>query len=277
MKQIEEVIPVSQQISFETYRGSAAENYEKYFVPVIGAPLAADLIAHAAPRPDERVLDLACGTGVVARLAAARLGPDASIVGIDINPDMVAVARATNPNGSLDFRQASAEQLPCPDESVDLVLCSLGAQFFPDRHVALTEVRRVLAPGGRLALNGPGPIPEIFAMLEAALSRHVSADAAAFLRRVFSLHEPAEVRELLTTAGFQDVDATATVRTLQLPAPRAFVWQYLHSTPLAAAVANLDDRRRVALEHEVTEGWQQHICDGQLQLHLGVTVATARR
>ena len=89
----------SQPISFEAYGGSAPENYEQYFVPVIGTPLATDLVDVAALRPGERVLDVACGTGVVARLAAERIGATGTVAGIDINPGMLGVARSVTPAG----------------------------------------------------------------------------------------------------------------------------------------------------------------------------------
>lgn len=88
---------MAQQISFETYRGNAAENYERYFVPSIGGPLAAELVDLAGLREGERVVDIACGTGVVTRLAAERVGADGAVVGVDINPGMLAVARAAAP------------------------------------------------------------------------------------------------------------------------------------------------------------------------------------
>jgi ubiquinone/menaquinone biosynthesis C-methylase UbiE len=273
----EEAIRVSQPITFETYGGSAPENYEKYFVPAIGAPLATDLVDLAAPTSGERVLDLACGTGVVARLAARRVGPDGTVTGIDINPGMLAVARAASPEAGIQWHEASADQLPCTDESIDVVLCSLGAPFFPDRPAALRDARRVLVPGGRLALNAPGPIPPIFAILEEAIARHAGPSAARFIRTVFSLDDAAAIREALSTAGFSDVDTTPTTRTLHLPTPREFLWQYVHSTPLAAAAASMDSEQRAALERDVVEGWQPLTTDGRLRLRLDLTIATTRR
>lgn len=148
---------MSHQVSFETYLGSAPKNYEKYFVPIIGAPLAADLVEVAAPGQGERVLDVACGTGVVARLAAERVGTAGAVVAIDINPGMLAVARAAAPaKVAIDWQEANAQQLPFLDESFDVALCSLGLPFFPERAAALREMRRVLVPGGRIAFNVPG-------------------------------------------------------------------------------------------------------------------------
>ena len=134
--------------------GSAAELYQRYAVPAITSLWAADLIDRAAPRPGERVLDVACGTGVVARLAAERMG-SGRVVGLDINAGMLAVARGLNPGAgpSIEWYEGSALTMPFPDASFDLCTCQLGLQFFPDRPAAMHEMLRVLQPGGRVALS----------------------------------------------------------------------------------------------------------------------------
>src|SRR5687767_11990931 len=100
---------------FEAYGGSAPENYERYFVPAIGRPLAEDLTETADLRPGERVLDVACGTGVVARLAAERVGAGGTVAGLDLNPGMLAVARAiTPPQLTIVWHHGSAEAMPLP-------------------------------------------------------------------------------------------------------------------------------------------------------------------
>jgi ubiquinone/menaquinone biosynthesis C-methylase UbiE len=130
------------------YLGNAAEKYEHYFVPAIAAPLAADLVARAALRPGERVVDIACGTGVVTRLAAQRVGVAETVAGVDVNAGMLAVGRAAAPAGmAIDWYEASAEDLPLPDEAFDVALCQLALQFFADKPAALREMRRVLTPG----------------------------------------------------------------------------------------------------------------------------------
>jgi hypothetical protein len=138
-------------------------------------------------------------------------------------------------------------------------------------------LRRVLAPGGRLLVNVPGPTPALFAELEAALACHVGPDGAGFVREVFSLHDPAELRELLSGAGFEQVKARSNVVALRLAAPEDFLWQYVHSTPLAAAITRLDEERRGALEREVVGAWQPFTDDGTLILQLGITTASARK
>lgn len=259
------------------YGGDAPANYERFFVPAIGAPLATDLVRRAALRPGERVLDVACGTGVVARLAARQVGDTGSVAGLDPNPGMLAVARSvTPPDLSIAWHEAGAEAMPLPDAAFDVVLCQMGLQFVEDRSAALRESRRVLARDGRLLLNLPGPTPRIFAVMADALARHVAAGAAGFVHHVFSLHDEAAIRDLVGGAGFRDVVVQADDVVLRLPPPGEFLWQYVHGTPLAGAVAPLDDARREALERDVVAGWREFVEDGALVLEARVVVATAR-
>lgn len=260
------------------YGGSLPENYERFFVPAIGAPLAADLVRLAALRPGERVLDVACGTGVVARLAARQVGDAGSVAGLDVNPGMLAVARATAPpDSSITWHEASAEAMPLPDASFDVVLCQMGLQFMPDKPAALREMRRVLAPSGHLILSVPGPTPRLFALMGEALARHVGAEAAGFVDHVFSLHDTAEIQDLVSAAGFRDVSVQSDVKSLRLPAPEEFLWQYVHSTPLAGVVAQADEGRLGSLERDVVAKWQEFVEEDGLVLQARVVVATAQK
>src|ERR1700722_8583613 len=140
--------PMSQQGQWQV-AGSAPEVYERELVPAVFRPWAPILVDLAHPRPGERVVDVACGTGVVARIVAARVGPKGTVVGVDLNPGMLSVARSavsTDPRASapVQWQEASADKLPFPDGSFDIVYCQLGLQFFVDRAAALCEMRRVL-------------------------------------------------------------------------------------------------------------------------------------
>src|SRR5215203_237449 len=228
-----EATPMSQQNSFRHFGGSAPENYERFFVPVIAAPLATELIDIAALRLGERVLDVACGTGVVARLAAERVGATGAVAGIDLNPGMLAVARSLTPPGTaIEWHQTSAEAMPLPDEAFDVVLCQMGLQFVPDKLAALREMQRVLTPGGRLIINVVGPKPRVFAILAEALARHIKPEISAFVDLVFSLHDTGELQHLISGAGLREVAIHSDTQTLRLPAPEEFLWQYVQSTPL---------------------------------------------
>src|SRR5262245_25835909 len=119
-------------------QGSAPELYERHIVPAVTALWAADLVERAAPRPGERVLDVACGTGGVARLVTERVRGGGRVVGLDINAGMLAVARSLSPRigAPIEWHEASVLDMPFPVAAFDLVLCQLGLQFFSDRHAA---------------------------------------------------------------------------------------------------------------------------------------------
>jgi ubiquinone/menaquinone biosynthesis C-methylase UbiE len=222
------------------------------------------------------VLDVGCGTGVVARLAAGQVGPGGTVAGLDPNPGMLAVARSVAPPElGIEWHQASAESMPLPDEAFDVVLCQMSLQFMADRPQALREMRRVLAGGGRIALNVPGPAGPPFAILTDAMARHLGDPAAGFIRTVFSLHDEAELAALLREAGFRD--PTTIAETGELLLPGDFLRQYLWSTPLAAAVAGASDETRSALEREVAEAWGQFGEGGGIRYRQRLVTATAMR
>jgi ubiquinone/menaquinone biosynthesis C-methylase UbiE len=275
----QEAPAMAQQVANKTYSGTAAENYQRYFVPIVPAPLAADLIETAAPLPGEYVLDVACGTGVLTRLAAQRVGTAGRVVGVDLSPGMLDVARSipTTPGGPIEWREANAEALPLPDESFDLVLCQLGLMLIADRAAAVREMWRVLSSGGRLAINVPGKMTRVFEIMGEALARHIKPELGGFVRRVFSLHDPSEFEGLLRGAGFQDVTVKITTKTRRFPPPAEFLWQYLHATPMGEVVAEADADRRGKLENDVVAQWQDFVDYGGVVIDLPIVTATARK
>lgn len=268
---------MTQQIyATKNYGGSAPENYDKYFVPAIGGPLAEDLVALASIRAGERVLDVACGTGVVTRLAADRVGQSGAVAGLDLNPGMLSVARARSPAGqSVDWFETSAEAMPLPDASFDVVLCQMGLQFMPDKVQALKEMRRVVGPKGRVVLNFPGPVPELFAIFGDGLARHIDARSRGFVEVVFSLHDADTLRDLMKRAGFEKIQINSANKALELPKPEDFLWQYIHSTPLAGLTSKATEAQRQALTRDVCDAWQKFVVDGAMRLVVRMTTVSA--
>jgi ubiquinone/menaquinone biosynthesis C-methylase UbiE len=220
------------------------------------------------------VLDVACGTGVVTRLAAERVGAAGSVTGLDINPGMLAVAGSATPSDmSINWHEANAESMPFSDSAFDVALCQMGLQFVPGKLTALREMR--LETDGRAVITVPGPKPPLFAIMTDALARHLSPEAASFGDLVFSMHDVDELKELIRSAGFRNVDVEAKPKTLRLPAPADFLWQYIHSTPLGEAAAQAGEAKRAALERDVCVQWREFMVDGSLSLQVGMTTATA--
>ncbi|MEJ2719759.1 MAG: hypothetical protein P8181_01280, partial [bacterium] len=106
---------------------------------------------------------------------------------------------------------------------------------------------------------------------------HIGAEAAGFVSQVFSLHDTAEIHDFISGSGFHDVSVKADTKSLRLPPPEEFLWQYVHSTPLAGAVAQVDDERRSALERDVAAKWQDFVEDRAMMLQVRMVVATARK
>jgi ubiquinone/menaquinone biosynthesis C-methylase UbiE len=252
------------------------ENYERYFVPTISKPLAHDLVRLAALCSGERIVDVGCGTGVVTRLAAQEVGASGIVVGVDVDAGMLAVARSVTPPAlEIVWRQAGAEALPLTDASFDVALCQMSLQFMEDRRKALREMHRVLVPGGRILLDLPGPATPQFEALAESMGRHSMAQGKAFVERVFSLHVPAVVEELLADAGFRDVEVHAATRPFFVPAPREFLWQYVSSTPLAGPMAGADGRAKAAFEADVLEAWEPFAQDDGMTLNQPMVFARA--
>jgi ubiquinone/menaquinone biosynthesis C-methylase UbiE len=215
----------------------APELYERYLVPAMTAMWAADLVERAGVGRGERVLDVACGTGVVAREAARRVGDDGRVAAIDLNAAMLAVARSLP--APVDWVEGSALALPFADAAFDVVLCQLGLQFFPDRLAALREMRRVLVGDGRLALNVFSAIERNPATqaLAGALDRHVGPDASAVKRAEHALADRDELRALVASAGFADVAVHTEAKMVRFPSVGDYVGIQLAATPLASVVA----------------------------------------
>ena len=260
------------------YGGSAPEVYQRHFVPAIGQPLARDLVEKAGIREGQRVLDVACGTGVVTRLAAARVGASGRVAGADINAAMLDVARslAAGSQPPIEWYETGAEAMPLPDASFDVVLCQLGLQFMQDKATALREMRRVLVPGGQVFVSVPRLMP-FFEIMHDAIARHIDPGTASFVHLVFSLGDRTALERLLKGAGFVDVIVESATKAFHLPAPADFLWQYVQSTPLAPSIMAGDENRRRALERDVVDGWQPWTTDGGMTYQQEMLVASGRR
>jgi SAM-dependent methyltransferase len=263
-------------VSYRSFTGTGAENYERYFVPLIATPVSVALLEAAALQPGERVLDVACGTGLIARLAAERVGSSGTVTGLDLSPDMINVARAVSPS-DIRWHVGDAASLPFADESYDAVLCQMGLMFMQDRHAAVAEMRRVAAAGGRVVVNTPGVIQPLFALMEQALVDHISADLGGFVQAVFSMHDTEDVASLLRAGGLVDVTGAASTATLNLGAPAEFLWQYINLTPMSPFVAQASVRAQEAMERQVVTSWQPFIRDGAILMNLPMVVASGRR
>jgi ubiquinone/menaquinone biosynthesis C-methylase UbiE len=228
-----------------------AENYQRYLVPALLADLAATLVDAAAIQPGESVLDVACGTGIVARTAAAAAGPSGAVTAIDINPAMLAVARRVEQNDAskIDWREGDAVAIPLPDATIDVALCQAALMFFPDRPAAVAEMRRVLAPAGRVLIQVFRDIDHspAYAALAGCFARHLGPEVGEMIHSLFGLGAREQITALLRDAGFRATRQTIAVHAARYPSAAEAARRELAVSPAAAALAGLDDNARAAL------------------------------
>jgi ubiquinone/menaquinone biosynthesis C-methylase UbiE len=234
--------------------GSAAELYERYPARYILGPWAPGLVALAHVQPGERVLDLACGTGLVARLAAPAVGLTGRVTGLDLNPGMLAVARSLPPppGPPITWIEGSAVAMNFPNASFDVIVCQQGLQFFPDRPAALREMRRVLRAAGRVLLSVWRIMGPYHAAVVDALGQHVGAAAARTFSASRVVPDAEELCRLVVAAGFREVALHPCAMTMRLPALAGFVLSHLAATPVAGAVAAVGSEARAALVDQVS-------------------------
>ena len=219
----------------KVFAGSIPENYDRYMVPLIFEPFAADLAQRAASLSPSAVLETAAGTGVVTRVLAPKLSAGASYIVTDLNQPMLDYASRQAPDSRIKWRQADALALPFENAAFDLICCQFGAMFFPDRSSAYREAKRVLKPGGHFLFNVWDRIEEnVFADdVTNALARIFPDDPPRFLARTpHGYHDTALIRSELEDAGFSRVVIETRAEQSRASSPRLPAVAYCQGTVL---------------------------------------------
>jgi SAM-dependent methyltransferase len=236
----------------ETFQLSveAAEAYEARFVPAIFGEWAPHLVDSAGVAPGQAVLDVACGTGVVARTAADRLGGRGRVVGLDLNEGMLAVARRLRPD--IEWRQGDAAELPFDAGSFDVVLCQSALMFFPDRAGALREMARVATAGGTVAVQVWDRLEaqEGYGAMYGALSEHLGREAMVLESSYWALGDLGLLRSLLGAAGLRVTGTRTRVGTVRFGSAAEAVATEIEATPLAERISQDAYRRLLAAASE---------------------------
>ena len=260
----------------ETFQLSVegAEFYESRFVPAIFAEWAPLLVDAARIRPGQSVLDVACGTGIVARTAADRLAGNATVTGVDLNEGMLAVAERLRPD--LDWQVGDVAALPFPDRTFDAVLCQMALMFFPDRLGAVQEMARVTRPGGVVALVVPASIdaqPAYAPFVDLAV-RVAGPAAASLLGTYWSCGDLDELVRLLGDAGLAVIDARTYLGTARFGSPEELAVTEVEGSPLGDRITEEEYSRIRVGAREALAPWTAS--DGTLDAPLRGHVVAAR-
>lgn len=253
----------------------AAVVYEQKFVPALFGSWPPSVADAAAIALGDHVLDVACGTGVLAREASKRVGPEGSVTGLDLNEGMLAVAKRIQPD--VDWRQGDAAALPFENDRFDVVVSQFGLMYFPERVAALREMWRVLKPGGRLGVASWASFEnaEGYRLLAEIAERRTNAEAAAILRSPFVLGNVDELLGLYRAAGIEQVELNTREDFAHFPSIEEFVSAEVKGSPLDDLLSEAEYQ---ALLDETREGLATfRNGDGSIAVPMAAHIVTARK
>lgn len=239
---LEEFLPVEDSDGIRI-AASAAEVYDEFFAPALFDQWPEQVLGVAAVAPGHRVLDVGCGTGILTRAAARRVGGEGHVVGLDPNPGMLSVARRSAE--PIEWREGAAESLPFEDGSFHRVLSQFAAMFFTDAETAISEMARVLAPSGRMAIATWAPLEESpgYAAMADLLDRLFGEEAADALRAPFTFGDVDRLKDLLSTS-LAEVEVEVFDGTARFPSIERWVFTDIKGWTLAEMI---DDDQYEAL------------------------------
>ena len=261
--------------------GDIPANSDRYLGPLLFYDFADDLAGRLTLKPGMRVLETACGTGIVTQRLLERMRGHGTLVATDLNEAMIDHGRrhVTAEPGLVEWQTADATKLPFPDGSFDAVVCQFGLMFFPDKAAGIGEAFRVLKPGGRYLFNvwdtlARNPVARI---THETVATFFPADPPMFYTVPFSLHDPEPTRALLERAGFGQIAWTHLEKTGTSPSSAEATMGLIEGNPILGAIMGRRPEALGEIKRAVAEKIAAELGDNPVRPPLRALVFTARR
>ena len=245
--------------------GDSPAAYEEYLVPGFFKPWADKLVQLSSPSPGSDILDVACGTGIVARTAAAKAGNDARVTGLDINQQMLnkASEMAEMEGLEIDWQQGDAGQLPFEGNRFGHLFCQQAMQFFPEPQQVLGEMKRVMKADGTLALNILRPMHHnpAYRILADQLEKHAGETAGTMMRSPFPDWDQNTIHNMVAEAGFGNIQMHLEIISMRYPSPEEFLRREAASSPLAGEIEAMEPEKRMELVDDLNRSLEAYTDD----------------
>ncbi|MEK6223816.1 MAG: methyltransferase domain-containing protein [Thermodesulfobacteriales bacterium] len=245
---------------------SVASAYDNVLVQILFEPWAARLIEEYQPWEGRRVLDLATGSGIIAQLVAGQVGPGGIVLGVDINGEMLALAkkRCADLTPEVKFTQSPAHPLEISSDSIDSVVCQQGFQFFPDKDAAAQEMYRVLCVGGKVIITTWRPVAEcqFFESICNALSMIGEPEISDMMRLPFDFMPESQLTDHFESAGFANVRLSQQEQDLVIGGETTHAIEVAYATPIRPKLLALSNERQAEFQKTLTELLHELSADG---------------
>ena len=260
--------------------GSIPENYDRYLGSVLFEPYAQDLLERVNVPEGGRLLEIACGTGIVTRHLRDRLPPSVKIVATDLNEAMINYARQKfRADENIEWKPADALDLPFGDESFDAVVCQFGLMFFPDRQQGVNEAFRVLKTNGQFIVSVWDAIDhvDLANATQAVIKDFFPENPPDFYDIPFSFHDQDKLRSVLTTAGFREIKIDVVPFPCVSASARDAAHGLIHGNPVISAINERDESKAPEIEAALAEKIAAQFGAAPVNARMQAIVCTAVR
>ena len=269
----------SDEFSFSDY--SVAHAYDDVLVPILFEPWANALIDSYRPWEGRRVLDLATGTGIVSRLLAKEVGQSGSVLGTDLNAEMLTLAASSIASelSNSHFIECPAENLECADKSFDYVICQQGFQFFSDKIASAKEIRRVLRDDGTVVVSVWRTVTEchFFNTICTSLESIGEADTGGMMRAPFDFMHQSELQDAFKSAEFSSVNVHREERDMIVTGGVEHAIRAAYATPIGPKLRSLSQETQARFVGVFAKNIQELAADGVTMGQMASDVLVARK